>query len=132
MSRILPEHLRKLSYEAYRKDAKDCDILLYEPYDFWGRAICNRTRGPFCHAAAVLWWSNRLVVVQYTEGVGGYAAPLRHELTKRGAIHVYRVPLEEEGEKAKGIAHSLFERLGGDYDWGSIIMLGLAELPVVR
>ena len=123
-----------LPYEQYRSEAMNADILLWRPTTVWGRVIAAGTRGPWCHAAATKWARNgvnRLLSLQYREGIGGYAIPTRDEVKRwPGKCDVFRVNLPKE--KRLAIADTLMDTLGGTYAWSNIWLIALGYMPLVR
>ena len=108
-------------YDAYRRDAQDGDVLLWEPRDEIGRLIAAETNGPFCHASAVVYVHDRPFQSAYAERLNGFLSPLSAEVRRHsGMINVYRVPQLPAGAR-QGIRHHLLEDLGGDYEWANIL-----------
>lgn len=125
---------RPLPYAEYRAEALNADILLWRPTSVWGRFIAAGTQGPWCHAAAAVWWGHRsrLMSVQYREGVGGYTVPTRTEITEfPGRCDVFRVPNLTDGQRAD-IAETMVSKLGGKYAWTNIRAIALSYLPGLR
>lgn len=125
---------RQLPYAEYREQAQNADILLWRPTSVWGHIIASGTRGPWCHAAATKWARNgtdRLLSIQYREGIGGYAIPTRDEVRQHpGRCDVFRV--EMDAATRESVTDTLMDSLGGDYNWASIWLIAMGYLPVLR
>ena len=131
MTELLPGTQRKfITYPAYRREAKDCDILLWEPRRLYGRVVAMATDGPFSHASAAVWWGSRLMSVGYDEQRGGVAVPLKTEVYQNpGCISVFRVRGKLDRHNVRD---ALIDSLGHRYEWGLIVRFGWLALPFVK
>lgn len=131
VSEILPDVERKsLDYRVYRRTAKDCDILLWEPRRFYGHVVALATDGPFSHVSAAVWWESRLMSVGYDEKRGGVAVPLKTEVYQNpGCISVFRVRGKLDRHNVR---NELIDSLGHRYEWGLIVRFGWLAFPVVK
>ncbi len=131
MSEILPNvERRELSYGDYRRDARDCDILLWEPTSWYGHVIAVGTDGPFSHVSSALWWSARLMSVGYEEGKDGVVEPLRSVVRRfPNKLSIFRVkgPFDREAVKDR-----MIRDLGGKYQWCNIRLIALMNFPFIR
>lgn len=122
----------KLDYADYAAFAQDGDLLLWTPRSFYGQAIANYTGGPYCHCTAVAIWNTRPMSVGYDERRGGVAMPLMAQVLQNpGSIHVYRVNGLKESDRI-ALVSAMLESIGWRYRWGSIRLLTLTYLPILR
>lgn len=150
MSDILPGVPRRtISYNEYRHDANDADILLFEPSGCWmerfgGALIAHATDGPFDHAAAVKWivGDNHEVGIDDRPWVSEYTIPVPHlvPLSAKvrqysGKVSVFRYrgldPKDEEPRSEK-IGAELMKTLGGQYRYGNLGLIALTRLALIR
>lgn len=126
---------RQLPYEQYRSEARNADILLWRPVGLWTRLVARGTHGPWCHAAGVRWFRNgtdRLISMQYKEGMGGYMAPTRDEVARYpGKADVFRVTSIDDATR-DAIADQLLDTLGGEYAWSNIRAIAWMYAPGLR
>lgn len=122
----------RLGYSDYAAAMRDGDLLLWTPRSFYGRAIARYTGGPFCHVTAVVSWNTRPMSVGYDETRGGVAMPLEAQVLQcPGDIHVYRVRDLTDADRVV-LAGAMLDSIGWRYRWGSIRLLTLVYLPLLR
>lgn len=129
--------IRELPYSEYRRDARDCDLALWEPAGFWGRMIARYTEGPFSHVSAVAWWYDveRLMSVGYDEKRGGVAEPLSACVARHpGKINIFRMCPEvwDQPDEIQQVKIQLCKNLGWAYRWQSIRFFLWLKLPFLR
>ena len=70
----------RATYQDLRTEIKTCDILLYQGKNWFSRAIRWVIGSPYSHAGIVVWWNDRLMVIEAV-GKGVVVTPLSQNLS---------------------------------------------------
>lgn len=122
----------RTSYNEIRNDIKDCDILLYKGTHWLSKVIRWATKSPYSHAGVVVWWNNRLMVLEAI-GKGVIVTPLSQNLRHyKGEVHLYvlktgtnkNVKTSTRNEMLRFAQHEL----GKEYARWKMILFGIKIL----
>ena len=117
--------LRK-TYSTYRTKIKTCDVLLYQGKNWFSRAIRWVIKSPYSHAGLVVWWNDRLIVLEAVSK-GVIATPLSQNLSHyKGEVHLYSV-LAKEIDRDKMLKFAQ-EELGKEYATWKMVLFGIKIL----
>lgn len=119
----------RTSYNEIRYSIKTCDILLYKGTHWLSKIIRWATKSPYSHAGIVVWWNNRLMVMEAI-GKGVIVTPLSQNLKHyKGEVHLYNV---EPGLIYDSIRDMMLkfaqQELGKEYARWKMILFGIKIL----
>jgi len=111
----------RATYQNLRSEIKTCDILLYQGKNWFSRAIRFMIKSPYSHAGIVVWWNDRLMVIEAV-GKGVVVTPLSQNLSHyKGPVHLYVTNQEVDRKKMEVFAQ---EELGKEYSIWKLIVFG--------
>lgn len=116
---------KALSYQEYRHQIKDGDILLYRGTSLNARIIRRFFDSPYTHAGIVAWWNDRLMVMEAVEK-GVIVTPLSENLGRHhGGVDYFecKVALAED-ERASMVQFAQMQ-LGKEYNLWTLLASGL-------
>jgi hypothetical protein len=117
-----------LSYEDIRSQIKNADILLYRGTDTVSRGIRWLSRSQYSHAGLVVWWNDRLMVLEAV-GNGVVAMPLSMNLKKHhGGIDYFRAKENIPEEVRLKMVIFAQEQLGKQYAFSQMAVFGFKLL----
>lgn len=116
---------QSIFYQQYRSDMKDGDVLLFKGKGLLSSIIKWKTDSAYSHAGIVLWWNERLMVLEAV-GRGVMATPISYNLNKyQGGIDYYRSARDIDNATRKAMAQFAQSQLGKEYDTAQLIRFGL-------
>lgn len=116
---------KSIFYQQYRNQMKDGDILLFKGKGWLSSIIKWKTNSSYSHAGIVLWWNDRLMVLEAV-GRGVIATPISYNLTKyEGGIDYFRPSFDIEPDTRTAMAQFSQAQLGKEYDTGQLLKFGL-------
>lgn len=119
-----------LDYDTYRDTAMDCDILLWEPRNWYGEVVAIGTGGEFCHASLSCWLESRLWDLGFNELAGGAGRPLSGIIKANpGKASVFRLQGQFDSNEVKRF---FIDHLHEPYNWAGVRRLSLLYLAGVR
>jgi len=125
----------KIQYDRYRSQFKDGDILLYKGRNLFSKIIQWKTQSAYSHAGVVVWWNQRLMVLEAVS-TGVIARPISYNLEHySGDIDYYRPRFEITAAARLDMAQYAQEQLGKSYAWRRIISFFfklLLDQPLTR
>lgn len=102
-------------YQQFRQQMQDGDVLLFKGQSWLSKIIKWRTKSAYSHAGIVVWWSDRLMVLEAV-GKGVLARPISYNLNHyEGDINYYRPTETLSAETRKNMALFAQEQLGKEY-----------------
>jgi len=117
-----------LSYDAIRPQIKNAEVLLYRGTDIVSRGIRLLTGSQYSHAGLVVWWNERLMVLEAV-GNGVVAMPLSENLKHHhGAIDYYRCTETIDDARRLNMVIFAQEQLGKKYAFFQMAIFGFKLL----
>lgn len=103
------------NYQQHRHDMQDGDVLIFKGQSWLSKIIKWRTRSDYSHAGVVVWWNDRLMVLEAI-GQGVLARPISYNLDHyRGDIEYFRPSQEIATETRTRMAQFAQAQLGKKY-----------------
>ncbi len=117
-----------LSYDEFRDQIQNADVLLYRGTDFVSRGIRFLTRSQYSHAGLLVWWNDRLMVLEAV-GNGVVAMPLSMNLKKHhGGIDYFRSTNNIPDDTRLNMVVFAQEQLGKQYAFFQMTIFGFKLL----
>lgn len=102
-------------YQDYRNHMQDGDVLMFKGQSTLSKIIKWRTKSAYSHAGIVVWWGDRLMVLEAI-GKGVLARPISYNLLHyKGDINYYRPCEDIPAETRSQMAQFAKEQLGKEY-----------------
>ena len=123
-----------LPYSRARDELLHGDVLLrrYVPGRMAERVIARAGASPYCHAAMMGCWENRLMLIEMTSWYGGSTRLLSRAVEAySGRWDVWRVPDWNVCDQDDAVS-GMIDILGIRYGWATICYMAPFHLPVVR
>ena len=128
----------KIVYKEYcevRGQINDADIALFRPG--WKPssnmiAYFSHKRSPYCHAAMVAWWHQRLFLLHTVQWRGGEGLALSQQVRDYpGHWDIYRVKKNRKFNSQAAV-NAAIDTVGKDYGWYALARAGITHLPFIR
>jgi len=117
-----------ISYDDIRSDIKNAEVLLYRGTDIVSRGIKLLTGSKYSHAGLVVWWNERLMVLEAV-GNGVVAMPLSENLKHHhGAVDYYRCTETIDDSRRLDMVIFSQEQLGKKYAFFQMAIFGFKLL----
>ena len=124
--------VKKVIYREVRKDFKDCDILLFKGKSFYSRVMEWVTHSEYSHSGMVIWWHERLMVMDVT-AKGVIVQPLSRKLKGyKGEVDWFGSKKEIHGKERVKMVIFAQEELGKAYALWRVIWLGIKLLLKIK
>lgn len=115
----------RASYTSIRHNIRTCDVLLYQGKNWFSRAIRWVIKSPYSHAGIVVWWNDRLMVIEAV-AKGVIVTPLSQNLNHyKGPVHLYTAKKSEAPIYRDKMMHFAQAELGKEYAVWKLILFGL-------
>jgi len=103
------------NYLQYRNAMQDGDVLMFKGQSWLSKVIKWRTHSDYSHAGIVVWWNDRLMVLEAI-GQGVLARPISYNLNHyTGDIEYFRPKQEIAAETRTKMAQFAQAQLGKKY-----------------
>lgn len=120
-----------IAYSYLRSIAKDGGVLLFRGRGLFSKAIQAAGRAPYSHAALLVWWHFRLLVIESREGKGVRVVPLSSVLAEGADVELWEAREHVTPDRDAIIVEAL-GWLSSRYGWRTIarLIIGKVLLPV--
>jgi hypothetical protein len=117
-----------LSYIEVRDQLKDGDVLLYRGQGMFATSVRLLFKSPYSHAGIVVWWGNRLMVMEAV-GKGVIASPLSQNLRRtHGGVDCFQYKSALSDDKRAVMVEFAQLQLGKEYNLWVLLVSGMRAL----
>lgn len=128
----------KIIYKEYREvrnQINDGDIALFRAgWKLTSNIIARfgHTPSPYCHAAMIAWWHQRLFLLHTIQFYGGRSQALSQQVRDYpGHWDIYRVKKGRKFNSQEAI-NAAINTVGKNYGWWSLSRAAVTHLPLIR
>ncbi len=128
----------KIVYKEYREvrsQINDGNIALFRAgWKLSSNIIARFSHrpSPYCHAAMVAWWHQRLFLLHTIQFYGGRSQALSQQVRNYpGHWDIYRVKKNRKFNSQAAV-NAAIDTVGKDYGWYALARAGVTHLPFIR